>query len=351
MSLRDGLDAARLRALGAFRKGVEDLSKALHTAIALGRGWLLFSDYLPRKMPDFANRFEAATGLTVEQYLICVGALTTYTFAERAEGPLFATAEAAAATGFKDVFPTYLALEALTPEEFAKAAPDLPRNGFRALRERPVLSTLGGLSVVLDPAIYSETLTIGPLFHLVAQDKNRANELFGYFGLAFEHYAIDVLRQMYPTGSGLLAQRLTTNIPGRDGAGADFEIDAALNDATEIVVFEMKAAWLREDSLLDATGADFVQQLRRKYGVLPVERGAGGRPKAPPNSQKLSAPSRARSGSGSAANLPRRPKSILSSSCMTSVWAFLVSGNSSTTSSNRCLGWYPPALSSLPSQS
>jgi hypothetical protein len=142
----------------------------------------------------------------------------------------------------------------VTPEEFAKAAPDLPRTGFRALRERPVLSTPGGLSVVLDPAIYGETLTIGPLFHLVAE-KNT----LGYFGSAFEDYAIDLLRQMYPTGSGLLAQRLTTNIPGRDGAGADFEIDATLNDVTEIVIFEMKAAWLREDSLLDATGADFVQ--------------------------------------------------------------------------------------------
>jgi hypothetical protein len=276
LSLQDGLDAARLRALGGFRKGVEDSSQALHTAIALGRGWLLFSDYLPRQMPDFANRFEAATGLTVEQYLICVGALTSYTFAERAEGPLFRTADVAAATGFKDVFPTYLALESLTPEELAKAAPDLPRTGFRALRERPVLSTPAGVSVVLDPAIYGETLTIGPLFHVVAQDRSKA---FGYFGLAFEHYAIDVLRVMYPTGSGLLAQRLTTNLLGRDRCGVHFEIDAALNDETEIVVFEMKATWLREDSLLDASGVDFVQELRRKYGVLRMEGGAQERPK------------------------------------------------------------------------
>ena len=230
-------------------------------------------------MPDFAERFKAATGLTLEQYLICVGALTTYTFAERAQGPLFRTADVAAATGFKDVFPIYQALESLTPEELAKAAPDLPQTGFRALRERPILSTASGLSVVLDPAIYGETLTIGPLFHLVAQDRNRANELFGYFGLAFEHYATDVLRQMYPTGSGLLAQRLTTNICGRDAVGGGFEIDAALNDVTEIVFFEMKAAWLREDSLLDATGADFVQQLRRKYGVSAAEGGARERPK------------------------------------------------------------------------
>lgn len=279
LSLQEGLDAARLRALGAFRKGVEDSSLALHTGIALGRGWLLFSDYLPREMPDFANSFQAATGLTVEQYLICVGALTSYTLAERADGPLFRTAQVAAATAFNTVFPTYLALESLAPDELAKVAPDLPQTGFRALRERPVLSTPGGVSVVLDPAIYAETLTIGPLFHLVAQHKSRANELFGYFGLAFEHYAIDVLRLMYPTGSGLLAQRLTTNITGCDRGGADFEIDAALNDVTEIVVFEMKAAWLREDSLLDATGADFVQQLRRKYGVVPTEGGARERPK------------------------------------------------------------------------
>jgi hypothetical protein len=151
-------------------------------------------------MRDFANRFEAATGLTVEQYLICVGALTTYTFAEQAEGPLFRTADVGAATGFKDVFPTYLALESLTPEELTKVAPDLPQTGFRALRQRPVLSTSGGLSVVLDPAIHGEKLTIGPLFHLMAE-KNT----LGYFGSAFEDYAIDVLREIYPTGSATAA--------------------------------------------------------------------------------------------------------------------------------------------------
>jgi hypothetical protein len=276
LSLADGIDAARRRALGAFRKGVEGAGQAMHTGIALGRGWLLFSDYLPQEIPDFAQRFAAATGLTLEQYLICVGVLTTYTFAERIDGPNFRTSDVGAATAFHNVLPAYLALESMTPEDLARAAPTLPATGFRALRERPILSTLGGVSAVLDPAIYSETLTIGPLFHLVATETGRANQLFGYFGRAFERYAIDILRRMYPAGSGLLAQRLLTNIEGRD---ASFEIDAALNDVNELVVFEMKAAWLREDSLSDASGEEFVQQLRRKYGVLPTDGPERERPK------------------------------------------------------------------------
>jgi len=115
----------------------------------------------------------------------------------------------------------------MTPEDLARVAPALPATGFRAIRERPILSTSVGLSAVLDAAIYGETLTIGPLFHLVTADKGRANGLFGHFARAFERYAIDILRRIYPIGSGLLAQ--LTNIEGHDAAGGRFEIDAALH--------------------------------------------------------------------------------------------------------------------------
>ena len=50
----------------------------------------------------------------------------------------------------------------------------------------------------------------------------------------------------------------------------------------------MKAAWLREDSLLDASGEEFVRQLRRKYGVLPADGTVGERPKpAKPEPNRL----------------------------------------------------------------
>ena len=279
LSLEGGIDAARMRALGAFRKVVEDSSLALDPCIALGRSWLLFSEYLPKQVPDFASRFQTATGLTLEQYLVCVSTLIPTTVADQASVALFSTAHIGTSTAFKSVFPVYLALQSLTPDDFAGAAPDLPRTGFRALRERPVLSTSAGISVVLDPVMYGETLAIGPLFRLIAKEPENANMLFGYFGLAFERYAVDALRLMYPSGSGVLAQRLMANTTGCDGNGFAFEIDAALNDVTELVVFEMKAAWLREDSLLDATGAAFAEQLRRKYGVISTEGGLGERPK------------------------------------------------------------------------
>lgn len=275
LSLDNGLGDARWRALGAFRKGVEDASKALPIAIALARGWLFFSEFLPGRMPHFGTTFQATTGLSIEQYMLCVGSVATRTFAQHAfadnpNGALFSGERFLAATAYDAISKRYLELEAQTPDELARGADEpLAKTGNKAIRERPILLTATGVSVVIDPFFYSQKIAAGPLFHLLKRaDNNKANELFGAFGNAFEDYTIDILRRMYPSGSGILAQRLLTNIRGRDRGGLEFEIDAALNDVTELVVFEMKAAWLREDSLLDESGADFINQLQLKYGVV-----------------------------------------------------------------------------------
>ena len=42
------------------------------------------------------------------------------------------------------------------------------------------------------------------------------------------------------------------------------EIDACLNDMQEIVIFEMKAAWLREDEILSDDYTNYLNQLRKK---------------------------------------------------------------------------------------
>jgi hypothetical protein len=60
--------------------------------------------------------------------------------------------------------------------------------------------------------------------------------------------------------------------PGKNGV--DFEIDAALNDATDLTVFEIKASWLREDAVLDENYENFLNEVRRKYGVLIPANGA-----------------------------------------------------------------------------
>jgi hypothetical protein len=63
------IDEVRLKVLGALRKGVEEGNLAPHLGVAIGRGFKLFTEYLPRHLPDFEDRFRAATGLSFSQYL------------------------------------------------------------------------------------------------------------------------------------------------------------------------------------------------------------------------------------------------------------------------------------------
>src|ERR1700674_2143137 len=113
------IDAARQRALGAFRRGLEESVIAPHIGTTLGRGWALFSEHFPRRYQAFAQEFLDATGLTVEQYFTCVTGLTTYLPFDRDDGPAFNAASVAGATAYRDIFPAYLALESQTPAQLS----------------------------------------------------------------------------------------------------------------------------------------------------------------------------------------------------------------------------------------
>jgi hypothetical protein len=56
-------------------------------------------------------------------------------------------------------------------------------------------------------------------------------------------------------------------LKGQDAKDLSFEIDAALFDAHEAVVFEIKASWLREDAIVDGTPETLLHDIRKKYGV------------------------------------------------------------------------------------
>lgn len=270
-------EIVRQRALGAFRKAVEESGLAPHLGTTLGRGWAMFKDYFPQQYSNFHAEFQAATGLTLEQYMTCVTGLATYTIFDKPDGPLFAVRTIAGTTAYRDIFPKYLDLEAQTPARLATTLwEDFQRDGYRPLRERPVMVTEDGRGIILDPTFYSERISIGPLFHILAgTDRRKGNEIFGAFGRAFENYASGILRRMYPSRPGLV-DRLDFNVPGADASGRPFEIDAALNDVTEAAIFEMKAAWLREDTIIDDNYETFLNHIRSKYGALP---GSGERDK------------------------------------------------------------------------
>ncbi|WP_029083767.1 hypothetical protein [Bradyrhizobium sp. th.b2] len=65
LTVDDDIVAVRRRAIGAFRKGVDETNLAQHMGTAIGRGLALFTEYMPRHYPDFGDVFEKATGLTL----------------------------------------------------------------------------------------------------------------------------------------------------------------------------------------------------------------------------------------------------------------------------------------------
>jgi hypothetical protein len=181
--------------------------------------------------------------------------------------PFRIAATAAVALSSCDLFPTYFERESQTPEKLGAALwDDFAGRGYRDLRERPILALADGRAAILDPTFFGEKIAIGPLFHLLARARGgKANEIFGAFGLAFEDYANGILRRMYPYRAGL-ASRLRCSITGRDREGRDFEMDAVLNDVRQVVVFEEKAAWLKDEVVLGDID-QWIEQIRSRYGI------------------------------------------------------------------------------------
>lgn len=258
----------RRRAIGSFRKAMEESSLAPHYGVTLGRGTRLFGQYFPLEYSEFKSEFQKSTGLSLEQYLTCAAALCTYAISNRPEGPLFVTKTVAGTTTYGGVLSRFLDVVAQAPARLATTLwDDFERTGYRPLRERPVFVAESGCGMILDPTFFLECISSGPLFRVLAgKNKKKANEIFGAFGKAFEKYANDILRRMYPHRQGLV-DRLIANAQGKDGMGRAFEIDGALTGVDDTVMFEMKAGWVRESEILDEEG--FIRELRDKFGVSP----------------------------------------------------------------------------------
>jgi|HubBroStandDraft_6_1064221.scaffolds.fasta_scaffold93533_2 hypothetical protein len=257
------------RALGPFRKGMEESGLAEHTGIAMARGWLFFSKYLPRRLPEFPALFAKATGMTVEGYFTCAVSLMLYTFPNRNEGPLFRTDHVADATAIRDAFARFVELRGQSPEILARQIwDDFDKQGYRGLRSRPIINFIKQRSAILDTTFFTESVSIAPVFDVFPVSNPK--HVLAAFGGAFEDYILDFLREMFPTIAGL-PPRLMANVECKRGAKVEFECDAILNDVVEAFIFEMKAAWIREDAILTEDYGDFVAQLRKKYGVSNVD--------------------------------------------------------------------------------
>jgi len=260
------LNAQVRRALGAFRKGVEEADTALDAGIAVGRAWLFFGKYLPARLPAFVDAFRRSTGLTVEQYFICATWILRFSFPDT-DGNIFPSEIGVNHATWGKIFSTFLEQLSQDPESLAASVSDNDQTGYRSLRERPILKFSGGRSIILDPTFYTETITTSPLFHTMkGLDKPRA--AFAAFGLAFEDYSIDLLMDRYPNVTGVPGEVLRPRLDGQTAAGEKFEVDAIVNQPPSLVIMEMKASLIREDRILTENHEDFLRELRLKYGYI-----------------------------------------------------------------------------------
>jgi len=271
----------RQKALGSFRKSLEATDVTPDLYRTLGRGWVLFNDYFPIYYRTVEYELLSLTGLSIEQYYCCLCAITSnFMNPNNIEPGIFDSNTLGTSTPYAEVIQKYLALESQTIDELRdtlwgdgikniKAFEDVPPYDYRPLRERPILRSSEGRGIILDPIFFSERASVGPLF-LLSKNKpeNKANDIFNAFGKSFENYASDILRRMFPEIPGLF-NRLSCNLEIFETNQSDnmLEIDACLNEVTEVVLFEMKAVWLREEEILTEDHARYLQHLREKYGV------------------------------------------------------------------------------------
>lgn len=287
-SLEGGVEVARLRGLGAIRGALAETTAGIDPLLALGRGKTIFADYFPKCYPEFEVEFHSRTGLSTEDYYLCLCLMAT--------NYLNCTPEQASRdvkrSGLFDVntfcekalpnvtalFSRYIPLESQTPDELREslwsqkereAVDETTPFNFKPLRQRPILRVPDGRAIILDPVFYSERATVGPLFLITEGVPNKkANQIFGAFGETFEMYAKDIFERMYPDPGSVLAKRFTYDLRGKDLNGKEIQLaDACLNDVTELVLFEMKAIWVRDTVILDENHDRYLDHLRERYAI------------------------------------------------------------------------------------
>lgn len=286
-SLEGGVDAARQRALGAIRQAIAETSSGIEPLWAVGRGRSIFGDHFPQFYPDMEKVFTAQTRLSLDEYYTCLCAMigqylnrTPEKAASGADGPGLFSVDTFCdpCPHMKPVFSQYLALESQTPDELSRALwgsrtvatpNDAGRYDFGPLRRRPIVRSTDARAIIVDPVFYAERGAVGPLFYaLQGMDSGQANQIFAAFGQAFEAYAGEILRRVFPEQPPPLARRLVWNLIGRDGEGREVQLaDACLNNVKELVLFEIKAAWVRDDIVVDEEPDRYLDHLREKYGV------------------------------------------------------------------------------------
>jgi hypothetical protein len=256
------------------------------------RGKKMFGEIFPIFYPGFASEFLNRTGLSLDDYYVCLYTIMAHYMNSPAKSGVGGKNDSGifnlkiikkSAPHMREIFENFFALLSTTANELKAAfwpgTEEEPRAftsrySLKPLREHPILKSTDGRMIILEPVFFTEKASVGPLFHLMdaSTPKKTSHALFTAFGHAFETYAGSIFQNIYPASGPHLAKRLFANVREAKNKGiqvADFVIDGV----SEIIIIEAKAIWLRDDKMFTNDPAIFVEHLRMKYGGEETDQG------------------------------------------------------------------------------
>ncbi len=262
-------------ALPFVRKSVEAAAVVGDLWRYLGRARRLFGRYFPRYYETADRELASRIGLTVEEYLLCAASLVPSYLTVKGRPSLINVDRFVPEGGFRLGMSSFFAAEAQTPHELRTRLWPTPEAGIptsppeydqQALRRRPILRTEKGQAIILDPRFYSEKLLAGPVFHLVeGQSAEQTRRIFGSFGNALEKYTCASLSKAASNDLQAADLQFQADYHGQDHEGKPIQVDALLRFRRQLVVFEIKSVFLREDRISAREPEAFLEYLDEKY--------------------------------------------------------------------------------------
>jgi hypothetical protein len=264
---------------------VWDIHNPRDLAYALSRMFTILTEILPGNDPE-VRRLAAKAGLNISG--ITVGSLPLndfiaavfglFAYGRNIKGPAFSVFDTRQV--FSQVrFPRRILRElikgrALTAVEFRKRLSEgkartrkafgeaLERRSFlteslNLFRQFPFMKLDANHVLILDLEFVVELLTGGVYWNIFdSLPRNRRESFKELWGRLFEIYGVDLLKDFYPSASGILAPDVNYN---------GGQVDALLDFGETVVVFEIKSSLLTEAAKRSGDSPTFVADFERKF--------------------------------------------------------------------------------------
>jgi hypothetical protein len=133
---------------------------------------------------------------------------------------------------------------------------------FTAFRQFPIWRYGDDNYMCVDPVFLLERLGAGFYWSIMdgLDSDERRREFSGIWGLLFQDYALDILRAIYPPGSGILVPEPYFERPNEEA------FDALLDFGASVIPIEMKGPFVPVPSKYSGEAAAFFEGIEEKFG-------------------------------------------------------------------------------------